>query len=177
MDGSLIQSPKLAPACLGSTTRDGSHGTKEKKPHHSITKLFPLLNELLIACRCSQNHMRIIDFWWGFTFVYCWFLSIALSPGKRAKREPGEPGRTSRRSTENAAHGKKHLSTRRYSGGSPTRSFLLSIVRATYSIKLDHRKYGSLCFSTIGVYNCAYPMTQDFAVPVGSGEKCIINMP
>jgi hypothetical protein len=22
--------------------------------------------------------MRIIDFWWGFTFVYCWFLRIAL---------------------------------------------------------------------------------------------------
>jgi hypothetical protein len=36
MDGSLMQPPKLAPACLGSRTRDGSHGTREKKPHYTM---------------------------------------------------------------------------------------------------------------------------------------------
>jgi hypothetical protein len=35
MDGGLMQPLKLAPACLGSRTRDGSHGTREKKPHHT----------------------------------------------------------------------------------------------------------------------------------------------
>ena len=30
-----MQPLKLAPACLGSRTRDGSHGTREKKPHHN----------------------------------------------------------------------------------------------------------------------------------------------
>ena len=29
-----MQPLKLAPACLGSRTRDGSHGTREKKPHY-----------------------------------------------------------------------------------------------------------------------------------------------
>ena len=30
-----MQPLKLAPACLGSRTRDGSHGTREKKPYHN----------------------------------------------------------------------------------------------------------------------------------------------
>ena len=32
-----MQPLKLAPACLGSRTRDGSHGAREKKPHHTST--------------------------------------------------------------------------------------------------------------------------------------------
>jgi hypothetical protein len=43
-----MQPLKLAPACLGSRTRDGSHGTRDEKPHHSIKgylnldkKIFP----------------------------------------------------------------------------------------------------------------------------------------
>jgi hypothetical protein len=34
-----MQPLKLAPACLGSRTRDGSHGTREKKPHHNMNIL------------------------------------------------------------------------------------------------------------------------------------------
>jgi hypothetical protein len=47
MDGGLMQPLKLAPACLGSRTRDGSHGTRDEKPHHSSTSRGVLVRVLL----------------------------------------------------------------------------------------------------------------------------------
>ena len=61
MDGGLMQPLKLAPACLGSRTRDGSHGTREKKPHYSTSIKAIIIESISKAFKKIPFFRRIIS--------------------------------------------------------------------------------------------------------------------
>ena len=50
-----MQPPKLALVCLGSKTRDGSYGTREKKPHYS-TSIYLFLVILILIISSIINY-------------------------------------------------------------------------------------------------------------------------